>query len=72
VCYSLAQSVRVMLAVAIFVTHGLQCYVAVDITWNHYMLPRFQKLSHKFVLEYIVRTGLVLTTCELWHCSVRC
>jgi hypothetical protein len=39
--------------------------VAVDITWNHYMLPKFQKHSHKFVLEYIVRTCLVLVTCEL-------
>jgi proton-coupled amino acid transporter len=61
-----------MLAISIFVTHALQCYVAVDITWNHYMLPKFQKCPHKFVLEYIVRTCLVLVTCELRHCSVRC
>lgn len=58
----LAQSVRVILAIAIFVTHGLQCYVAVDITWNHYLLTKFQKHSHKFVLEYVVRTCLVLVT----------
>ncbi|KDR21505.1 proton-coupled amino acid transporter-like protein CG1139 [Zootermopsis nevadensis] len=58
----LAQSVRVMLAVAIFVTHGLQCYVAVDITWNHYMLPKMEKCSQKILLEYIVRTSLVLVT----------
>ena len=63
--HSLAQSVRLMLAVAIFVTHGLQCYVAVDIAWNHYMLPKMDKYAHKTVLEYVVRTFLVLITCEL-------
>jgi proton-coupled amino acid transporter len=63
-CYSLAQTVRVMLAVSIFVTHSLQCYVAADITWSHYMLPRLQKHPHKLLLEYIVRTCLVLVTCE--------
>ncbi|KAJ9585748.1 hypothetical protein L9F63_002443, partial [Diploptera punctata] len=53
---------EIMLALAIFVTHGLQCYVAVDITWNHYLLPKVEKYSHKTILEYIVRTCLVLFT----------
>ena len=62
---SLAQSVRLMLAAAIFLTHGLQCYVAVDIAWNHYMLPKLDKYAHKTVLEYAVRTFLVVITCKL-------
>jgi hypothetical protein len=53
-----------MLATAIFLTHGLQCYVAVDIAWNHYMLPKMDKYAHKTVLEYVVRTFLVVITCE--------
>ncbi|PSN54890.1 Proton-coupled amino acid transporter-like protein [Blattella germanica] len=58
----LAQSVRVMLALAIFVTHGLLCYVAVDIAWNHYLLPKMEKYPHKFIFEYLTRTCLVLVT----------
>lgn len=58
----LAQSVKVMLAIAIFVTHGLQCYVAVDITWNHYLSSHFEKHDHQIVIEYLIRTLLVLVT----------
>ncbi|GLH07328.1 Proton-coupled amino acid transporter 1 [Gryllus bimaculatus] len=58
----LAQSVKIMLAVAIFVTHGLQCYVAVDISWNHYLLPLVEKRRHILLMEYMVRTSLVLVT----------
>lgn len=64
----LAQSVRVMLAVAIFVTHALQCYVAVDITWNHYLIPKMEKhtqpdsSTNLIFWEYAVRTCLVLVT----------
>lgn len=70
--HSLAQSVRLILATAIFVTHGLQCYVAVDIAWNHYMLPKLDKYAHKTVLEYAVRTFLVVITCKLLtsNCSL--
>lgn len=58
----LAQSVKIMLAIAIFVTHALQCYVAVDIAWNHYLLPVVEKRNHKLLMEYLVRTSLVLIT----------
>ncbi|XP_067003585.1 proton-coupled amino acid transporter-like protein CG1139 [Anabrus simplex] len=61
----LAQSVKIMLAVAIFITHGLQCYVAVDITWNQYLAPRAEKFEHQLLLEYGVRTFLVLLTFSL-------
>nr|CAD7445233.1 unnamed protein product [Timema bartmani] len=60
----LAQSVKLMLSVAIFVSHGLQCYIAVDITWGQYLLPRLEKHRHKTFIEYVVRAGLVLVTCE--------
>jgi proton-coupled amino acid transporter len=58
-----------MLAVAIFLTHGLQCYVAVDISWNHYMLPKLDKYAHTTVLEFAVRTILVVITCKLLICN---
>lgn len=61
----LAQSVKIMLAIAIIVTHGLQCYVAIDITWNGYLEPLIEKQSYKIFLEYLVRTILVVGTVSL-------
>lgn len=51
-----------MLAFAIFITHGLACYVAIDITWHDYLQKRFTTSNHKTFWEYVVRTCLVLVT----------
>lgn len=53
-----------MLAFAIFITHGLACYVAIDITWREYLLKHFNESPRKLLYEYIVRTLLVLVTCK--------
>ncbi|XP_043253727.1 proton-coupled amino acid transporter-like protein CG1139 [Colletes gigas] len=58
----LAKSVQILLAVAIFFTHPIQCYVAIDIVWNEYVAPMMEKNSHKLLWEYVVRTVLVLIT----------
>lgn len=53
-----------MLAFAIFITHALACYVAIDITWNEYVSKRFNNGQGSVVWEYVTRTSLVLITCE--------
>ncbi|XP_017773901.1 PREDICTED: proton-coupled amino acid transporter-like protein CG1139 isoform X2 [Nicrophorus vespilloides] len=58
----LAQVVMLMLALAIFITYALQCYVAVDITWNEYLAPRVSKGKRKLFYEYCIRTLIVLIT----------
>ena len=58
----LAKTVQILLAVAIFFTHPIQCYVAIDIAWNEYIAPNLEKNSHKVLWEYVVRTSLVLLT----------
>jgi len=58
----LAQVVKLSLALAIFVTYGLQCYVAVDITWNEYLGPKLEKNPRQVLWEYVTRTCLVLVT----------
>ncbi|KAL7294050.1 hypothetical protein TKK_0012524 [Trichogramma kaykai] len=60
----LAQAVQVMLAIAIFVTHSLQCYVAIDISWNEYIQPKLSHYSERAQLyrEYAVRTAIVIFT----------
>ncbi|KAL0279965.1 UNVERIFIED_CONTAM: hypothetical protein PYX00_001405 [Menopon gallinae] len=57
-----AQVVKIMMALAIFITHSLQCYVAIDIIWTGYLLPKYEKSAHKVFYEYVVRTCLVLFT----------
>ncbi|XP_065157549.1 proton-coupled amino acid transporter-like protein CG1139 isoform X2 [Atheta coriaria] len=61
----LGQVVQVMLALSIFITYALQCYVAIDITWNEYLSHRFLKNSKKSFIEYVVRTLIVLITFSL-------
>ncbi|XP_075160922.1 proton-coupled amino acid transporter-like protein acs [Haematobia irritans] len=58
----LAQCVKGMLAFAIFITHGLACYVAIDITWNDYVARKLGPQRSKLFWEYVVRTLLVLVT----------
>lgn len=55
-----------MLAFAIYITHGLACYVAIDITWNDYMKKHLGESSKKVFWEYATRTVLVLITCKLF------
>lgn len=63
--YRTAQLAKGMLAFGIFITHGLACYVAIDIAWNQYIAKKVGTSSHKLLWEYSVRTLLVLITCKL-------
>nr|CAD7265040.1 unnamed protein product [Timema shepardi] len=60
----LAQSVKIMFAVAIFITYALQCYVPVEIVWNTYLKERMAKRSETMqtLVEYLMRTAMVLGT----------
>lgn len=53
-----------MLAFAIFISHSLQMYVAIDITWNQYLHPKLEKNPHQAIYEYITRTVLVIICCK--------
>ncbi|XP_031630072.1 proton-coupled amino acid transporter-like protein CG1139 [Contarinia nasturtii] len=58
----LAQSVKGMLAFGIFITHGVACYVAIDLTWNKYVVDKISNEKHKLFWEYVVRFVIVLIT----------
>lgn len=66
--YSMAQSIKIMFAIAIFITHALQGYVPVDIIWNTYLDQKIQK--RKIFWEYVCRTIITLSTCKFldWTC----
>ncbi|XP_070155563.1 proton-coupled amino acid transporter-like protein CG1139 isoform X2 [Polyergus mexicanus] len=58
-------AVQILLAIAIFFTHPIQCYVAIDISWNEYISPsikRFFNERYKLFWEYVVRTVIILIT----------
>ncbi|XP_039763395.1 proton-coupled amino acid transporter-like protein CG1139 [Pararge aegeria] len=59
---TLASVVQCLLAFAIFITHGLACYVAIDILWNEYVGVRLLNNNHRFIWEYLLRTVIVLVT----------
>jgi amino acid permease len=67
--YRKAQMVQGMLAFAIFISHGLACYVAIDIIWNEHLSRKVT--SSKRFWEYITRTLLVFVTCELINFSMK-
>ncbi|KAF6199844.1 hypothetical protein GE061_006142 [Apolygus lucorum] len=51
---------RLLLILAIFISHPLQLYMAFDVVWNEYLEPRTK--NHRLLVEYIVRTTLVILT----------
>ncbi|KAM0733201.1 Proton-coupled amino acid transporter-like protein [Formica fusca] len=55
-------AVQILLAIAIFFTHPIQCYVAIDISWNEYISPLLEKYRYKLLWEYVVRTVIILIT----------
>lgn len=60
----LGDAVQILLAIAIFFTHPIQCYVAIDILWNEYISHFFEKYRSKLFWEYVTRTVIILITCE--------
>lgn len=57
-----AKVAQILLAISIFFTHALQCYVAIDISWNEYIFPKLSKERNSLFWEYVLRTSLVLGT----------
>lgn len=58
----LSRTIRVLFAVAIFISYGLQCYVPVDIIWNVYLVEKYKDSNNKFVYEMLVRIVVVIVT----------
>ena len=64
--HSLAQSVKGMLAFGIYITHGVACYVAIDLIWNKHLVKKVTNDRHKIFYEYVVRTLICTITCKLF------
>ena len=61
---SLAQAVKALMVVAIYLTYPLQMYVPFQLLTPSVTRP-FSDPRKKRVAEYVLRTLLVLLTCEL-------
>ncbi|KAG0716570.1 Proton-coupled amino acid transporter 4 [Chionoecetes opilio] len=58
---NLAQMVKVLMALAIYLTYSLMLYVPAEIMWPH-LAPRFHSTKAKCLGEYAFRAFLVLLT----------
>lgn len=60
-----AQVVKILIALAVYCTFGLQFYVCLDIAWNG-IKDRFQKKP--MLANYILRTVMVTGAGEYFNC----
>lgn len=60
----LAQSVRLMMAIAIFLSYGLQFYVPMNIVWP-FIRDKLDTEKSQVIGEYVTRTVLVIITFAL-------
>lgn len=58
----LASIVQCLLALAIYITHGLACFVAINILWKEYVGIKLFSSKFKLHWEYLLRTVIVLVT----------
>lgn len=63
ILFRLAQSVKIMIAVAIFFTFSLQFYVPMEIIWKN---VKHNFNEHLNLAEYSIRMGLVVRNCILF------
>lgn len=61
----LAQSVKIMLALAIFCTVALPQYMIFNVVWNCYLKTHFEKSPHVSVWIYVVKTIICTLTFTL-------
>lgn len=59
-----AQCVKIIFAVATFISYGLQGYVPVAIIWGTYLSKRFENSNKKLYWEFLTRVSIVLVTCK--------
>lgn len=60
-----AKAVKILYALAVFVSYSLQGYVPFEILWYSYIRNRIENSKKLMMYEYILRFGIVIVTCEL-------
>lgn len=65
--FRLALLTKALIAVSVFATHALSCFVAIDIIWSEYVSKRVENSTRKVLLEYVLRTVVVFITCKYLH-----
>uniref|UniRef100_A0A1B6FW34 Amino acid transporter transmembrane domain-containing protein n=1 Tax=Cuerna arida TaxID=1464854 RepID=A0A1B6FW34_9HEMI len=58
----LAQCVKIAFAIAIFISYALQAYVPIEIIWNTYLKAKLDQSNKKLLIEYVMRTVIVIMT----------
>lgn len=58
----LAQAIKILYSIAIYISYGLQGYVPVQIMWNDYIVKRLENSNKKLMWEYVLRLICVIVT----------
>lgn len=59
---SLAQTIKLTITLAVFLSYPLCGYVPIDIIMNHYILNQDEEVKNPHMWEYIVRTIYVIVS----------
>lgn len=66
----MAQSVRLMMALAIFLSYGLQFYVPISIM-GPWVRSYFNSDQSQYVSDLALRIALIIVTCKYFCCFVK-
>mgnify|MGYP004595028389 CR=1 FL=1 len=59
----MAQVIKIIFAINIWISYSLQGYVTADIVWNKY-LSKHTKESRRTLYELLIRAAIVMLTCK--------
>lgn len=60
----IAQAVKIIFAIATFISYGLQGYVPVSIIWGTYLSKKYEHSDRKLCMEFTTRILIVIATCK--------
>lgn len=67
--FSVSNLAQIMIALAIFGSYPLQCYVGLEIIWGNYIAHMIKDCDRDCLIEYALRTSFVVLTCKFMTLS---
>lgn len=67
--FSVSNLAQIMIALAIFGSYPLQCYVGLEIIWGNYIVHWIKNCNKDCLIEYALRTSFVVLSCKFMTLS---
>lgn len=65
--FSVSNLAQIMIALAIFGSYPIQCYVGLEIIWGNYLVHWIKNCDKDCLVEYALRTSFVVLSCKCMH-----